>query len=377
MQTHATLIFAGLCLTTFGCYGGSSQLVGGDGAAGDGTGAGGGAGNGDFGGAASGGMVPVGGDDWQPGAGGGAAGGGAAGDLGWEPGVAGAPGGGFIGTPGGGFIGDGGGQPGQAGPVEDLGACEQQEGWNDPGFCESQLVCEKGYAWVHCEDNGDGAWCGCERDFASLQYELRGQHADPCGAVAELCAQGASPPADAELDCQPAFAEAWPDHCSRDIQCSASAEVAPGVIAERYDYSGTYCDSYGDQWSCECFSNNHNLRVELPGGLGSPGVCDTVLDACHGDALVRSGQPTCAPRFQSADRNYCNVDLECAQDATLGDLAVKAYEFAYAYCEADPNTGGLWNCECNGYGARPRYQVNSDSGWDACSLAAKQCTPPE
>jgi hypothetical protein len=112
------------------------------------------------------------------------------------------------------------------------------------------------------------------------------------------------------------------------------------------------------------------VRIELQGAQETPELCNDFLNICGSDALEPTGPVDCSPRYQWADRNWCDVELECGFPATLDGQQVEVFKYQYAGCEnTDANT---WECWC-GNGASETFTVESDGGWDACSAVVDQC----
>lgn len=355
----------------FGCFG--SSLQGEEGSGGDGDGAassggggiGGGDGDGDgddsFGVGST--PFPGTGGIGEPGFGAAGADGGFAGGSGPFPA---GPGGVFFpGMPGGpGF-------PGSPGTPVDLGVCREDFGSVDRNYCERQLQCEDGFAYIWCEDQGGDWWCGCDNPYSSAQFTLMGDIVDACAQVTDLCTGAITPePIEPEV-CSTSYTDSGRNYCSTEVQCNQTLDAGGGLTVDTMQWRNSYCDLGPSGWMCECYDGYYNMRVELPGDLGNPAVCNTVMDACSGDSLTVSGEPECAPRSLYTDRNFCDVQLECAQAAQLDGLDVNVFQYRQAYCDSQGD--GRWNCQCGGFGVEQSFELEGADAWDTCTRAGDRC----
>lgn len=260
--------------------------------------------------------------------------------------------------------------PGGGGTPVDFATCQQAWGFSEETYCELEYQCENGWLYAYCDSNDGKTFCACDGPGSSLQLELNESIASgACEQTAVYCAQpdllsGAEPV------CEQTYAETGPDYCGAGMECTREVVLDENVTASSYEWRDAWCDGHQGDWGCECSGNGQNVRIELTGAQKTPEICMDVLELCSTDALTPTGTTECSPRYQWADRNWCDMELECGYPATFEGQAVEVFHYQYAGCE---NVGqDSWECWCGNAGTE-RFTVQSESGWDACGTLTDAC----
>jgi hypothetical protein len=234
------------------------------------------------------------------------------------------------------------------------------------------MECDYGWASTYCEQY-DGQWrCNCDSPYGFTEYTLSGaQDSEACGYVAELCSEGTpTGPSDAAM-CTQGFTDSGPGYCGMDMECRRSVQVADGVTAQTVEWRNAYCNEFGGTWSCDCWAGGQSARVELPSPQSNPGVCAEVVDLCGSASLLPSGPAECSPTFQSTDRSWCDVQLECTYSQILNGQEIDIIAYEHVGCER--LDGNLWDCWCDGLAGVEGFTITSDNGWETCSIAGDRC----
>src|SRR5690606_30620761 len=111
-------------------------------------------------------------------------------------------------------------------------------------------------------------------------------------------------------------------------------------------------------------------RIEFEGDQETPALCNDLLNICGSGDLEPTGPVECRPQSQWADRDYCDVSLECAHDATLDGQAVSVLNYQYAGCQR--TEAGTWDCWCSASGAT-ELTLEAETAWDACTQVSPSC----
>ena len=169
--------------------------------------------------------------------------------------------------------------------------------------------------------------------------------------------------------CGPRYAEAGSDYCSSQAECTRVAELSDDVTMEVRDWRYVWCQANGSAWTCDCNSNFDYVRFDFAEATSD--ICSSALDLCIDGAVEASGPKECTPRSQSASQDYCDAELDCVQDGSLGGTSVRVHSSAWMSCE--PSGDGQWRCGCQLDGGPVTFTVEGDDVWTACQQAANLC----
>ena len=245
--------------------------------------------------------------------------------------------------------------------------------WNyNSNYCSLNFSCSEQtgqYGWISCSETADGdAACSCNNyDFwpSYLVHDADFDYA--CAYATSACVAGK----DAEVGkpvCTPAYLYQSTTYCSATANCETPMDIE-GTQMTKTGTSSAYCEAREDLWSCTCSTSDGRVSFRLDMSEGSASMCVDALDWCEG-GFTTEGPRNCEPRTLNAQTNSCSVNLDCTQDA-LVDGVPAVFNQSYAVtCERDESDA--WVCECPGAGS---LEVAAETGWDACTLAASDCTP--
>lgn len=331
-----------------------------DGSAGDGDGDYSGDGDGDYSGD---GDTSVGGGLWSGGT-----------SMGASPGVGGDPGiGGYPGTGGypsmGGYPGVGGGiggYPGSGGSAYMPGPlvdCQVVDEYSQDNFCQVNQQCDNGWVNTYCENYDGRTICSCENTGSYIQVEMDGlKEGESCRQLSPICQNFPTLAPDVPEECTPTYSESGQGYCSLSEECRRTFVVDDIKLSSLSSHSA-WCET----GSCYC---DQGARIEVPSGSTSAATCSSALDLCGTSAVAPTGKGVCAPTYQSATQDYCEVQLACSHTATLGSETVNVFNSGYANCSRSGD--GVYTCSCQN-NADP-FILKSKSGWDACSELTKLCS---
>ncbi|HEX2735599.1 MAG TPA: hypothetical protein VHM70_28560 [Polyangiaceae bacterium] len=228
--------------------------------------------------------------------------------------------------------------------------------------------------YSYCSDLGDGRLsCNCSTSTTSRTYEITGQGLDAaCQTGLDLCSADA-PAFTTDPTCTPSSRTDGTNQCQLQIQCTNSAAIADGVNIVTSDYQSSYCGLASDgTWSCSCSTSTTSMSFQLAADQMVDDRCSAVLDLCTSNTTPEpSGEISCETSYQQASGDYCNGQVTCTQNATVGDLQVGLNGALSTSCQ---RTGdGVWNCSCASATESVTYDVEADDGWAACTAASDSC----
>lgn len=268
-----------------------------------------------------------------------------------------------------GFVGPHRPYPPGGGAGVDLVACEESWGYSDATYCDLEYECENGWAYAYCDSYGSQTRCACDSPSGYLDFSFdENLGASACSSVIDYCTS-VQPLAGVEPVCQQTYSEGDDHYCSSATECVREVQLTDGIKASNREWRDAWCDGY-DDWICECWAGNSSMRVELSGDQESPDLCDDMLNLCGTGALSPTSDVTCQPQSQWADRDYCDVNLECTHSATYEGQGVSVFNYQYAGCKRA--SGDTWACWCGNPGA-DSFQLTSEGGWNACTEVASRC----
>jgi hypothetical protein len=250
--------------------------------------------------------------------------------------------------------------------------CDLQEQCSRPLAIDSDVGSVVSSRYVNCSSDGTGALtCSCQN---GLQYRVEGMDGTTaCDELRDFCGEDAAAPFDEPAVCMPTSQSSGPNYCDSSYQCTQSAEVAKGIYAIRNDYSFASCQTLASGGStCTCQNNTTAVQFDYESGALEPGTCNLAAELCgQTDSLELSGAIECSQASQSAQATYCNANLDCTQQGTLGGEAVKVHGSLSASCQAN---GDTWFCSCqSGTETATLDLPTTGVPWDDCTAAADQC----
>lgn len=296
---------------------------------------------------------------------------GSGGDGGFDPDVPGGfgaspgePGGVAGGVSVGGGVGIGGGVSvgGGVGVSGPLTGCTLVGEYNDQGFCEQQRACDNGYSFTYCE----GDHCFCDSPAGHIEVPaIASDGGSLCSAAHDGCMEFMAQAPSTPLTCSPGYQDQGYGYCSMSEECTRTVPLMNGDAAQ-FLWRESWCEGS----SCECYSDSAqgSARIEFSREIQGIDDCKSALEVCSSDSVLSPSGTTCEPRYQSADRNWCDVELECSHPSTIGGEAVNVFNYQHANCQR--GSGDSWDCWCQG----STLNIESSTGWDACSQLADICT---
>jgi len=242
--------------------------------------------------------------------------------------------------------------------------------WNvGTDYCNLSFSCSGDYGYSSCWNNGNGEFsCDCSRDYYYSTYWLSETDAQSaCAYATSACIAG--PDAErGQPKCTPSYLYQGATYCSANAACQTSVDIEGADIAKTSNNS-VNCEQREDSWVCNCYTEEGQLTVTLSSEDGSAGMCVDALDWCGGE-ITREGPRDCRPSSQNAQTNSCYANLLCTQDVLVGGAPATLSESFTVNCENEES--GAWACNCPGAGS---IEVAAETAWDACTLAASECTP--
>jgi len=125
--------------------------------------------------------------------------------------------------------------------------------------------------------------------------------------------------------------------------------------------------------TCSCSDNENYLRFDVTASATTLETCGDALSVCAAvDDIELSGTWECTRSYQSASADTCNGQFSCNQPATQGDLELQVYGDLSFYCQHAASDAS-WDCTCSSGQEAASVEIESDDGWDVCSLAAERC----
>lgn len=256
----------------------------------------------------------------------------------------------------------------------DPATCEETYRSTSRDWCELQLECNEQHLYAYCSSDGsDAHYCECGGNFGYQSYQFEGlDSTDPCQTVLDVCTSGEELTFDGEPQCVTDYQSASNASCDLGIQCTQSAQLGEGVSATLSEYQSAYCSDNGGNWYCQCSQGGGYATFDYqnpPGGLdtcnSALGLCDSVADA------VPEGPVECERTYQSANDQWCDAQIQCTQDAVIGDLTIGVHAEIWTNCEQTSDTS--WACSCNAGNDSVSFEVESEDGWETCNVAAEMC----
>lgn len=235
--------------------------------------------------------------------------------------------------------------------------------------CNLGFECPSHTGWADCWGSGDGELsCSCGRDYFWGSYQLSNVDSrDACAYVASACVAGPevelSPPS-----CAPSYLYQGTNYCNATANCQTKIDIEGAEIIKTGSHY-VHCEERDDAWACDCDIADGRVTVTLDTSSGSADMCIDALDWCSGE-ITREGPRDCNPTSQYAASNSCYVNLSCSQAAVAGGVPATLTESYTLNCRS--NDAGQWTCDCPGVGD---FSVEAETGWDACTLGASECTP--
>ncbi|HEY6724948.1 MAG TPA: hypothetical protein VI197_13015 [Polyangiaceae bacterium] len=250
-----------------------------------------------------------------------------------------------------------------------LDGCDPLYWSNDTQYCSLGFECPSEAGRTSCWNAGNGELtCECYTDYSWSTYRLtEAELQNACAYVASGCVAGA----DAERGspkCTPTYLSQGTTYCSASAECRTRLAIDGADMAKTHSLYAS-CEQREDAWVCSCSIPSGSVSVTLDGSSGSADMCLDALDWCTGD-VTREGPRECTPTSQYAETQSCYANLACTQAAVAGGTPATITEYYTLSCRrAD---AGQWTCDCPGKGS---FDVESETGWDACTLGASECTP--
>lgn len=235
--------------------------------------------------------------------------------------------------------------------------------------CSLNFFCPSHAGWTSCWNVGGGEFsCDCSRDYFWATYRMSNvDMSEACAYAASACVGG--PDAEqAPPSCTPSYLYQSTNYCNASSNCRIKVDV-DGADVVRSGSNYVHCEQRGDAWTCDCDLADGRLSVRLETSSGSNDMCLDALDWCSGE-LTREGERKCTPSSQYGGTHACYVNLRCTQDAEAGGVPATLTESYTLSCNSEDRS--QWRCDCPGVG---RFDVEADTGWDACTIGASECTP--
>ncbi|HEU5073022.1 MAG TPA: hypothetical protein VFU02_02600 [Polyangiaceae bacterium] len=235
-------------------------------------------------------------------------------------------------------------------------------------YCNLGFECPSHTGWTNCWDLGNGELsCDCGRDYFWANYRLSGTNtADACAQTASACVAG--PDVEGQPTCTPSYLYQSTNYCNATASCQSKVDIEGADIVKTGSHY-VYCEERDDAWTCDCDIADGRVSVTLDASSGSSDMCVDALDWCSGE-ITREGARDCTPSSQYAETNSCYVNLRCSQAAVAGGVPATITESFTVNCRHDD--AGTWICDCPGMGS---FEVEAETGWDACTLGASECSP--
>lgn len=235
-------------------------------------------------------------------------------------------------------------------------------------YCSLGFECPSHAGWSNCWDLGNGEFsCDCGRDYFWANYRLSDANTeDACAYAASACVAGSD--VEGPPSCTPSYLYQSTNYCNATANCQTKVDVEGADIMKTGSHY-VHCEARDEAWTCDCDIADGRVSVTLDTSSGSSDMCVDALDWCSGE-ITREGPRDCTPSSQYAETNSCYVNLRCNQAAVAGGVAATITESFTLSCRHDD--AGRWICDCPGVGS---FDVEAETGWDACTLGASECSP--
>jgi hypothetical protein len=244
-------------------------------------------------------------------------------------------------------------------------------------WCNLEMYCpDDEYLYSYCNLQSGSIWaCDCSSNNAYHSYQLTGVAGlNACNYSLDLCRDGVEPEFDGPRECDLAYPPYFEgNYCEMAVLCSQSADLGDGVTALLTDteYASCSLDAAANA-ACNCSTPEGSTRFSLPGAVISEDTCGNALNLCEEAATaVPEGPITCGNSYQSASQTWCNAEIECVQFAPVGEQSIGLYGTISTSCE--PVGSGAWTCYCSTQNEYVSFNLESSTGWDACTLASATC----
>jgi len=245
--------------------------------------------------------------------------------------------------------------------------------WNiNSNYCSLNFTCAdepSQYGWISCGESGDGdASCSCNNyDFWPSYLVKDADFDSACAYASSACVAGTAAE-EGKPVCSPAYLYQSTTYCNATSNCETPVDIE-GAHMTKTGTLSAYCEQQTDLWACTCSTSDGRMNFRLDVSDGSPNMCVDALDWCEGE-FTTEGPRNCEPKTLNAQTNSCSVNLTCTQDALVSGVPAVLNQSYAVTCERGDSEA--WICECPGAG---NLEVEAETGWDACTFAASDCTP--
>ncbi len=169
--------------------------------------------------------------------------------------------------------------------------------------------------------------------------------------------------------------------CEEDYRSAATDYCDVGYTCESGNMWGSCWNEGDDILYCDCGGEGQTgygyANYQLT-DIATADACQTLMDLCTAEEQPEfSGEPECAPEYQSASSDWCDMSLRCSQSAELdGGATALLSQYESVSCFLDDE--GTRHCEC--YGSQQgsmQFDLPDQSGLDTCVAALDICDSAE
>jgi hypothetical protein len=252
----------------------------------------------------------------------------------------------------------------------------QQQCTQSTEVAEGVTALRTNWKYANCYvESGDQWLCYCGDNTTSQNYQISGTTGGAaCQLVRDLCDRDEEVVFDGPQTCEPAYQSSGGGYCELQVECSQSTEVSDAATALRLEGQYANCQDLEDGIStCSCSDNESYLRFDVSASATTLGTCTDALAICAAaDDIELSGAWECARSYQSASAGWCDSQISCNQAATQGDQELQVYGDLFLNCQ-QLASDAPWKCTCSSGQESASLEIESEDGWDVCSLAAERC----